>query len=215
MSFIHGSRARMIWACLALVAGSALPMRAALAQGCPGSPILIDMAHDGIQLGAAGVGVHFDINADGVPNHMQWVAPNGDEEFLALDRNGNGIVDDGGELFGDGTSLPDGTFAPNGFVALAQYDAPERGGNDDGLITRADAIWSRLQLWHDVNADGISVAEEMRPLAGSGIHALQTIPKRKRHTDEAGNLIPFWAWAFDSTPPRPTLMVDVFFLMLD
>src|SRR3954470_13842389 len=132
-------------------------------SGC--SPILLDLAHDGIQLGEAGVGVYFDVNADGVRDHVQWVRRGGDEGFLALDRDGNGVIDDGSELFGVGTPLIlEGRSAPNGFVGLPQYDARQLGGNDDGLISNADAIWPQLRIWVDANADGVSTASEIRTL---------------------------------------------------
>jgi hypothetical protein len=83
------------------------------------SPIVIDTHKDGIQLGPAGRTVSFDVNADGFPDTVQWVRPRGDEAFLTLDRNRNGVVDDGSELFGVGTPLIEGGTAPNGFVGLA------------------------------------------------------------------------------------------------
>jgi len=139
--------------------------------GC--SPIVIDLGNDGIHLGEAGVGVYFDVNADGVRDHVQWVRRGGDEGFLALDRTGNGIVDDGAELFGVGTPLIlEGRSAPNGFVGLAQYDSRQLGGNDDGLITDADAIWPQLRIWIDLDADGVSTIQEMRTLGSLGITAL-------------------------------------------
>jgi len=181
--------------------------------GC--SPIVIDLGNDGIQLGEAGVGVYFDVNADGVRDHVQWVRRGGDEGFLALDRTGNGIVDDGAELFGVGTPLIlEGRSAPNGFVGLAQYDSRQLGGNDDGLITEADAIWPQLRIWVDLDADGVSSAQEMRTLRSLGITALETIPKIRKHFDEAGNVIPYWAWAMQRARPGRVLMVDVFFRQL-
>jgi hypothetical protein len=179
------------------------------------SPIVIDLGHDGINLGEKGVGVYFDINADGVRDHVQWVRPGGDEGFLAMDRSGNGLVDDGSELFGVGTPMIiDGRNAPNGFVGLAQYDARQLGGNDDGLITEADAIWPQLRIWVDLNADGVSTVDEMRTLQSYGITALETIPKLHRYVDAAGNLIPYWAWALQRAKPGRAIMVDVFFLRL-
>jgi hypothetical protein len=179
------------------------------------SPIVIDLGNNGIKLGAAGVGVYFDVNADGVRDHVQWVRPGGDEAFLALDRSGNGVVDNGSELFGVGTPLAlEGRNAPNGFVGLAQYDARQLGGNDDGLITEADAIWPQLRLWLDSNADGRATRDEMRSLRGAGITALETIPKVRKYFDEAGNAIPYWAWATQRALPGRALMVDVFFKLL-
>lgn len=179
------------------------------------SPIVIDLGHDGIQLGEAGVGVYFDINADGVRDHLQWVRRGGDEGFLALDRSGNGVVDNGAELFGVGTPMIlEGRNAPNGFVGLAQYDARQLGGNDDGLITDADAIWPQLRIWVDLDANGVATSSEMRTLKSYGITALETIPKQRRYVDAAGNLIPLWAWAMQSVKLGRAIMVDVFFLRL-
>jgi hypothetical protein len=179
------------------------------------TPIVIDLKNNGITLGRAGVGVYFDVNADGVRDHVQWVRPGGDEGFLALDRSGNGLVDDGAELFGVGTPmLLEGRNAPNGFVGLAQYDSRQLGGNDDGLITEADAIWHQLRVWLDINADGLSTRDEMRTLGSYGITSLETIPKIRKYVDRAGNLIPYWAWATQRALPGRTLMVDVFFVVL-
>ena len=87
--------------------------------------------------------------------------------FLALDRNGNGKVDDGSELFGNHTPLPGGASAANGFDALAQYDA-----NHDGIIDVNDPIWSSLLLWTDLNHDGISQGWEIVPLNQSSVMAI-------------------------------------------
>jgi trimeric autotransporter adhesin len=179
------------------------------------SPIVIDLGHDGINLGEAGVGVYFDMDADGMRDHLQWVRRGGDEGFLALDRSGNGLVDNGAELFGVGTPLIlEGRNAPNGFVGLAQYDARQLGGNDDGLITDADAVWPQLRIWVDLDANGIATPAEMRTLRSHGITALETIPKKRRYVDAAGNLIPLWAWAIQSVKLGRAIMVDVFFLRL-
>jgi trimeric autotransporter adhesin len=179
------------------------------------SPIVIDLGNNGINLGQAGVGVYFDVNADGVRDHVQWVRRGGDEGFLALDRSGNGLVDDGSELFGVGTPLlPEGSSAPNGFVGLAQYDSRQLGGNDDGIINAADAIWPQLRIWVDANADGVSTYEEMRTLRSFGLTALETIPKIRKYRDAAGNIIPYWAWASQRERPGRALMVDVYFLVL-
>jgi hypothetical protein len=176
------------------------------------SPIVIDTHKDGIQLGPAGRTVSFDVNADGFPDTVQWVRPRGDEAFLTLDRNRNGIVDDGSELFGVGTPLLEGGSAPNGFVALAQYDQPLLGGNDDGVISRADAIWQELSLWVDANADGVATRNEMRRPESLGLTSFGIIPRVRRYIDEAGNSLPYWAWAGATGRPARTTMVDVYFL---
>jgi hypothetical protein len=178
------------------------------------SPIVVDTHRDGIKLGPAGRTVAFDVNADGLADTVQWVLPGGDEAFLALDRNRNGVVDDGAELFGVGTPLIEGGTAPNGFVALAQYDQPLLGGNDDGVISRADAVWQELTLWVDSNADGVATRKEMRRPESFGLTSFSVIPKVRRYIDPAGNSLPYWAWAGATGRPARTLMVDVYFLQL-
>jgi hypothetical protein len=178
------------------------------------SPLLIDVNGDGIKLGPRGTGVHFDLRADGIPIHMQWVRARGDEAFLVADLNGNGILDDGSELFGQGTTVVlTGEKADNGFIALAQYDLPALGGNDDGRITRDDAIWPLLRLWTDRNADGRARPSEMTTPRALNLLAFGTIPKFRNHVDESGNAIPFYAWV-DRSKGKKLLMVDVFFAKL-
>jgi trimeric autotransporter adhesin len=100
-------------------------------------------------------------------------------------------------------------------VSLAsQYDSRQLGGNDDGLITEADAVWPQLRIWVDANADGVSTYDEMRSLKSLGLTALETIPKIRKHVDAAGNVIPYWAWAAQRAKPGRALMVDVFFRVL-
>jgi hypothetical protein len=178
------------------------------------SPIVVDLNKDGIDLGPAGRGVSFDVNADGYPELVQWVRPGGDEAFIALDRNRNGLVDDGSELFGVGTPLFEGGKAVNGFVGLAQYDQPTLGGNDDGVISRDDAIWPELSIWLDSNADGIATRDEMRRPDALGLRSFGTIPKVRRYIDAAGNALPYWSWARTARPPKRAIMVDVFFRVL-
>lgn len=182
---------------------------------CYQTPLLLDLGKNGIDLGPAGVGVYFDNNANGRAEHLQWVRPGGDEGFLALDRNGNGVVDNGSELFGNGTPcIIDGRTAPNGFVGLAQYDSRSLGGNDDGVISIADAIWNSLRIWVDANADGVSVPSEMQTLESHGLVSLPTIPRSLRRVDGAGNRIPYVALATTAGSRVKMWMVDVYFVVL-
>lgn len=78
--------------------------------------------------------------------------------WLALDRDGNGAIDDGSELFGSMTVLSSGRRAPNGFVALRELDA-----DGDGRITPSDPGFSRLVVWSDRDGDRRSSAVEIAP----------------------------------------------------
>ncbi len=85
------------------------------------------------------------------------------------DKNGNGTIDNGTELFGDNTVLNNGNTASNGFAALADLDS-----NQDGLIDTSDAAFADLRVWQDQNQDGISQASELKTLAELDIVSIST-----------------------------------------
>jgi hypothetical protein len=151
------------------------------------SPIVIDTTGHGYHLTSAENGVVFDIRGDGLPIQTAWTDGTAGDAFLALDRNGNGIIDSGKELFGDVTDQPV-SASPNGFLALAEFDKPENGGNGDGIIDARDKIWPSLRLWIDSNHDGISQPGELYKLDDKGIHSLDLKYKQSQRKDEFGNL---------------------------
>ncbi|HUP62491.1 MAG TPA: hypothetical protein VNA69_18955 [Thermoanaerobaculia bacterium] len=146
---------------------------------CPGcceySPILISERGD-YALTSLDDGVTFDIDADGRPERVSWTAPDSEVAFLARDRNGNGLIDSGAELFGD-------TAAVNGWEALATLDR-----NGDGVVSSSDPEWRQLLLWYDRNHDGVSTPAELLPVHASGIVAIGISYRWLGRRDAFGNM---------------------------
>lgn len=181
--------------------------------GCTidGCPVLIETGAGGYQLTDLAGGVHFDIDADGEAEHVSWPVAGTDDAWLALDRNGNGAIDDGAELFGDASPQPP-SDERNGFAALAVFDEGANGGDGDGRITPADRVWPELLLWLDLDHDGVSEPAELSGLDEAGVVAIELDYRASHHRDRHGNQFRYSAevW-YASGARRPA--VDVFLLL--
>lgn len=128
----------------------------AIAMGLA-SPLVFDLDGDGVELLHVDNGVYWDIDVDDFAEQSGWVAA--DDGLLALDINGNGVIDNHAELFG--------TMDVDGFAMLSVLDS-----NADGVITAADADFADLLIWQDVNGDGVSQDTELQSLSAWGITSI-------------------------------------------
>ena len=189
-----------------------------VAGQCPalnrGSPIILDLRGEGFLLSGPQDPVFFDLYNDGLPVWTAWTARASWTSFLALDLNGNGTIDDAGELFGNHTRLADGSFAANGYVALAQYDEPINGGNANGIIDPGDAVFARLRLWTDWNHNGKTDPGELQTMAEAGIVAIDLGYRYSQKQDQYGNqfLLRGRAMRDNADHTRDVRIYDVFFV---
>ena len=131
-------------------------------------PLIFDLNNNGLDTVGINVvnPILFDHDGDGIKTSTGWVAS--DDGFLVLDRNNDGNIGNGSELFGDATPLYGGGNAVDGFAALAQEDS-----NLDGKVDNLDAKWNQLRVWRDLNQDGISQVNELFTLDHIGIAAIK------------------------------------------
>jgi Ca2+-binding RTX toxin-like protein len=144
------------------------------------SPIVLDLDGDGVETTPATDGVPFDHNGDGFKERSGWVGSG--DGLLVWDRDGNGHIDDGPELFGNRTPLRGGGAAANGFAVLASWD-----DNADGRIDANDALWTSLRIWRDGNDDGVSEPDEITLLSDQGLTAISTVYVNATTVDAQGN----------------------------
>jgi hypothetical protein len=127
-------------------------------------------------------GVQFDIDADGDLDQVSWPEADAGIAFLARDRNDDGRITDGRELFGD-RMLPGARSGPKALISLATAAASGEPGA--GLDSR-NPLFARLLLWTDANHNGLSETSELRA-AGEVLSAVGLGFERHHRVDNHGN----------------------------
>jgi len=129
-------------------------------------PLAVDLNGDGIvNTSTLLAGVNFDLDNNGFAEQAAWVAP--EDGLLVVDKNNNGFIDGGAELFGTETTLKNGQKAHGGFEALAELDS-----NKDNQISSLDTAFNTLKIWQDKNHNGIAESTELLTLASQGIQSI-------------------------------------------
>ena len=149
----------------------------------PRDPLVIDLGSKGIELTDVDNGVHFDLDKNGFAEQTSWIGI--EDGFLVLDRNDNGVIDDGGELFGDQVILNSGKISSSGFEALHELDE-----NKDNIIDKNDSSYEKLYIWIDANHNGLSESGELKELTQLNIASISLNCYESNITDEGtGTLI--------------------------
>lgn len=145
-------------------------------------PLVLDLDNDGIEtIGISGAVVVFDHDGDGIKTGTGWVKS--DDGFLVLDRNDNGAIDTGAELFGVDTVKADGVLAADGFDALRDLDS-----NADGVFDANDEAFASVQIWRDINQNGVSTANELFSLSELGVVSVNLNANRQNVNFGNGNV---------------------------
>jgi hypothetical protein len=168
------------------------------------SPVIIDTTGKGFHFTDPRKGnyVSFDLKGDGTLMKLSWPEHGSGNAWLVLDRDGDGMIKDGKELFGNYTphSSPP-NFPnypnPNGFVALDWYDLPAQGGDENAILDKRDAIWPKLRLWIDEHCyktpdlPCISQPYELHTLESEGVYSISLVWGGGWKTDAVGNVYKF------------------------
>ena len=166
------------------------------------SPIVLDLNGDGVRTVSVAEGVQFALGADGLLRQTGWVSSG--DGLLVRDLNGDGVINNGRELFGTATELSPGVTAVDGFAALRTLDS-----NGDGSITSADTAFSELAVWKDVDGNGLTGAGELVSLSEAGVAALHLDATVSTATDN-GNLLGLVS-SYETTAGTQRDLVDVWF----
>jgi hypothetical protein len=166
----------------------------------------VDILGNGLSLTGGPAGVNFDLNGDGSPERLSWTAAGADDAWIVFDRDGDGLIGKGAEMFGNFTYQPGAPAGGerHGFLALAEFDRPASrsngnlGGNSDGVIDERDAVFPSLRLWQDVNHNGVSEAAELHTMPSLGLNSIDLDYKESRRVDSYGNQLRYQAKVADA-----------------
>lgn len=167
------------------------------------TPIVIDINGDGVKTTSIDAGIKFDFEGNGDKTKTGWVNEN--DGFLVFDRNNDGIINNGSELFGEETILSSGKKAKNGFEALLDLDS-----NKDGILDANDLWWSSLKIWQDKNQDAYTDKGELISMEEIGIESINLNYKEVDYVDPEGNYHGL-ASSVNWKDGRSTDIVDVWF----
>lgn len=121
----------------------------------------------------------FDLTGQGISHTSDW--PTAATPWLALDRDGDGVIGSGEELFGSATVLSSGARAANGFDALRELDE-----NGDGQITEQDRRFAELLIWTDGDGSRTTSANELTQ-AASRLVSIELENRMETRCDARGN----------------------------
>jgi VCBS repeat-containing protein len=161
-------------------------------------PVALDLDGDGVEFVSSGAGVAFDYNGDGSPENTAWVGR--DDGLLAIDRNGNGRVDDGSEI----------VFARDGLTDLEGL-AADHDSNGDGVLDANDADFAKFGVWQDANGNGVSDAGEFQSLSDAGIASIGLVSDGNAYTAAGGDVAVSGEATYTRTDGTTGKLADVAF----
>jgi hypothetical protein len=172
-----------------------------VSQVTTSSPLVLDLNGDGVHTTSVGTGTVFDLTGAGKQS-VGWTT--GADGFLVRDLNHDGQINSGAEMFGNNTTLANGSKAATGWDALQSLDS-----NADGVVDAKDSAFADLKVWVDADGDGTTDAGELRTLSDAGVVNIHVAHVEGR-TVENGNVLD-GAGSFTKADGTTGSMTDVWF----
>ncbi|HGG6556739.1 TPA: hypothetical protein ACJG76_004950, partial [Salmonella enterica subsp. diarizonae serovar 61:i:z] len=143
-------------------------------------PVVLDLNGDGVKTISKSSGIIFDHDGNFFAENTGWISP--EDGLLVMDKNQDGKIDSGNELFGNNSLLNNGSLAKNGYEALREYDE-----NHDGVLDKNDSIWRQLKVWQDKNSNAVVDDGELLSLEQLKITSIRLDYENINFTDSEGN----------------------------